>query len=190
MRRNPRQLPALRAEMAAAAALATPAVYPDFFFVPAFFFVPEKGSKGVGNAVIPTLPMHWSHGLQHLRHKRPTFAFTGESGYTLSFAQRIAHKGLHAETGGHPCVVARSIWLRPHHSKNSRRKRLHAYGVCPLPPAPRPRWAVGTYSFVTAWSFLHRYQSANSWNFQSRLLDAPTSIAKPSVFCYNILKSR
>ena len=43
--------------------------------------------------------MHWSHGLQHLRHKRPTFAFTGESGYTLAFAQRIAHSGLHAETG-------------------------------------------------------------------------------------------
>ena len=33
-------------------------------------------------------------------HKRPTFAFTGESGYTLGFAQRIAHKGLHAETRG------------------------------------------------------------------------------------------
>ena len=33
-------------------------------------------------------------------HKRPTFAFTGESGYTLGFAQRIAHGGSHAETGG------------------------------------------------------------------------------------------
>ena len=31
-------------------------------------------------------------------HKRPTFAFTGESGYTLGFAQRIAHSGLHGET--------------------------------------------------------------------------------------------
>ena len=31
-------------------------------------------------------------------HKWPTFAFTGESGYTLGFAQRIAHKGLHGET--------------------------------------------------------------------------------------------
>ena len=31
---------------------------------------------------------------------------------------------------------------------------------------------------------------ANNKNFQSRLLDVPTSIAKPSVFCYNILKSR
>ena len=32
-------------------------------------------------------------------HKWPTFAFTGESGYTLAFANRIAHSGLHAETG-------------------------------------------------------------------------------------------
>ena len=31
--------------------------------------------------------------------KRPTFAFTGESGYTLAFAQRIAHSGSHGETG-------------------------------------------------------------------------------------------
>ena len=32
-------------------------------------------------------------------HKWPTFAFAGESGYTLAFANRIAHSGLHAETG-------------------------------------------------------------------------------------------
>ena len=31
-------------------------------------------------------------------HKRPTLAFTAESGYTLAFANRIAHKGLHGET--------------------------------------------------------------------------------------------
>ena len=33
-------------------------------------------------------------------HKRPTFVFAGESGYTLAFANRIAHSGLHAETRG------------------------------------------------------------------------------------------
>ena len=33
-------------------------------------------------------------------YKWPTFALTGESGYTLAFAQRIAHKGTHGETGG------------------------------------------------------------------------------------------
>ena len=31
-------------------------------------------------------------------HKRPTFAFTSESGYTLGPAQRIAHNGSHGET--------------------------------------------------------------------------------------------
>ena len=31
--------------------------------------------------------------------KRPTFAFTGESGYTLGFRRKIAHSGSHAETG-------------------------------------------------------------------------------------------
>ena len=35
-----------------------------------------------------------------LSHKWPTFAFMGESGYTLGFAQRIAHKGTHGETRG------------------------------------------------------------------------------------------
>ena len=32
--------------------------------------------------------------------KRPTFAFADESGYTLAFANRIAHNGTHAERGG------------------------------------------------------------------------------------------
>ena len=96
-----------------------PAVYP------AFFFVLEKAVKSAGNAVIPTFPMHRSYGLQgslkrRYKHpsptsingyhtakkllsqspaKRPTFAFADESGYTLAFANRIAHSGLHAETG-------------------------------------------------------------------------------------------
>ena len=37
--------------------------------------------------------------LFNFSHKRPTFAFTSESGYTLGFRRRIAHNGLHAETG-------------------------------------------------------------------------------------------
>ena len=70
--------------------------------------------------------MHWSHGLQgslkrRYKHpsptsingyhtakkllsqspaKRPTFAFADESGYTLAFANRIAHSGSHGETRG------------------------------------------------------------------------------------------
>ena len=33
-------------------------------------------------------------------HKRPTFAFTSESGYTLGFRRRIAHSGSQGETRG------------------------------------------------------------------------------------------
>ncbi len=33
-------------------------------------------------------------------HKRPTFAFTPESGYTLGLRRKIAHNGLHGEAGG------------------------------------------------------------------------------------------
>ena len=32
-------------------------------------------------------------------HKRPTFDFTSESGYTFGFQRRIAHEGAHGETG-------------------------------------------------------------------------------------------
>ena len=55
-----------------------------------------------------------------LSHKRPTFAFTGESGYTLGFPRKIAHKGTHAETGAFPpsatarsCAVSEIPFSRP-----------------------------------------------------------------------------
>ena len=35
-------------------------------------------------------------------HKRPTFAFTVESGYILGFQRKIAHNGSHGETGAFP----------------------------------------------------------------------------------------
>ena len=43
-----------------------------------------------------------SQPLFNFSHKRPTFAFTGESGYTLGFRKKIAHKGTHGETGAFP----------------------------------------------------------------------------------------
>ena len=53
-------------------------------------------------------------------HKRPTFAFTSESGYTLAFAQRIAHNGPHGETGAFPpsttvrlCVASELLFIPP-----------------------------------------------------------------------------
>ena len=76
------------------ASVPTPALYP------AFFFVLEKAVKSAGNAIIPTFPAHCPHGLQRLRHKRPTFAFTPKIEYTLACVQRIAHSGSQGETGG------------------------------------------------------------------------------------------
>ena len=38
--------------------------------------------------------------LFNFSHKRPTFALTPESGYTLGSLRKIAHSGLHGETGG------------------------------------------------------------------------------------------
>ena len=40
--------------------------------------------------------------LFNFSHKWPTFAFTPESGYTLAFRKKIAHKGTHGETGAFP----------------------------------------------------------------------------------------
>ena len=45
------------------------------------------------------VPNRFFSAFFNFSHKRPTFTFTGESGYTLTFANRIAHSGLHGETG-------------------------------------------------------------------------------------------
>ena len=42
-------------------------------------------------------------------HRWSTFAFTPESGYTLGFRRKIAHKRLHAETGAFPSAI--TAWL-------------------------------------------------------------------------------
>ena len=101
-----------------------------------------------------------------LSHKRPTFAFTGESGYTLGFRRRIAHSGSHAETGafrtgvvslpsdrsarfGNPVwpglktanFAASGSWLGVL-SKNAESLRdSDAHDARRCPEASRPRWA-------------------------------------------------
>ena len=110
-----------------------------------------------------------------LSHKRPTFAFTGESGYTLGFRRRIAHSGLHAETGGvsdgggittlgafhtvrKPCVARyqNSVICRfgilvgcalEEHRKPAGQRCAYA---CRCPEASRPRWAAHTYAVNTS----------------------------------------
>ena len=57
-------------------------------------------SKSVPANIAKKLPsQRCSQPLFNFSHKRLTFAFTGESGYTLGFQRKIAHKGTHGETG-------------------------------------------------------------------------------------------
>ena len=81
-------------------------------------------------------------------HKRPTFAFTGESGYTLGLRRKIAHKRLHGETGGvsdgggiTTLGAFRTFTNIP--GPGVRTAYFAAFGSWPgvLPKASRPRWA-------------------------------------------------
>ena len=101
--------PALRGFVAGLRALATAALYlvlksnglhrPENLPVK-FGFSPKSTSTNIAKK----LPLQRCFkplliALFNFSHKRPTFAFTSESGYTLAFRRRIAHNGSHGETG-------------------------------------------------------------------------------------------
>ena len=94
------------------------------------------------------------------------FAFTGESGYTLGFRRRIAHSGLHAETGavsdgGAITTLGAFRTFTNLPGPGVRTANFAAFGSWPgglpknaeslrdsdalmrvaVPQAPRPRWA-------------------------------------------------
>ena len=52
------------------------------------FFILEKAVKSIGNAVIPTFPMHRSYGFQHLRHKRPRLLSPVKVGNTTRLSEK------------------------------------------------------------------------------------------------------
>ena len=98
--------PALRGFVAGLRTLATAALYLVLksnglhrpkIRLKKFGFSPKTVSA---NIVKKLPPQRCSKPFFNFSHKRPTFAFTSESGYTLGFRRRIAHSGLHAETGG------------------------------------------------------------------------------------------
>ena len=62
-----------------------------------FGFLPIDTPANIVKKLPPQLP---TQSVFNFSHKWPTFAFTSESGYTLGFRRRIAHKGSHAETRG------------------------------------------------------------------------------------------
>ena len=102
--------PALRGFVGGPRALATAALYlvlksnglPHSKNLPVKFgFSPKTVSANIVKKLpLQLRPKPLFIAFFSLSHKRPTFAFTGESGYTLGFRRRIAHSGLHAETGG------------------------------------------------------------------------------------------
>ena len=72
--------------------------------------------------------------LFNFSYKRPTFAFTSESGHTLGFRRRIAHKGLHGETGAFrtgPLSLpsTRTARLRTSPGRVSERRTLPLFGL-------------------------------------------------------------
>ena len=101
-------------------------------------------------------------------HKWPTFAFTSESGYTLGFRRKIAHKGTHGETGAFRTGVLslpseRSARSQTSPGRVSERRTLPLLGLgrgcsqrtqrasgqrcahaCRCPEASRPRRAAQT----------------------------------------------
>ena len=112
-------------------------------------------------------------------HKRPTFAFTGKSGYTLGFAQRIAHGGSHAETGGvsdggaittlgafrtftnipGPGIrtayfAAFGSWTGAFPKNTESLRNSDALMRVAVPKASRPRWAAQLYLFIGVFTFV------------------------------------
>ena len=101
-----------------------------------------------------------SQPLFNFSHKRPTFALTPESGYTLGLRRKIAHNGLHAETGAFRTGVVslpsdRSARSQTSPGRVSERRTLpllgldrghsrrtqRAFGTAMRLCASRPRWA-------------------------------------------------
>ena len=113
--------PALRGFVGGLRALATAALYlvlksnglhrPENLPVK-FGFSPKSTSTNIAKK----LPLQRCFkplliALFNFSHKRPTFAFTSESGHTLGSRRKIAHNGSHAETGGLP-FCEHSVALR------------------------------------------------------------------------------
>ena len=113
--------PALRGFVAGLRALATAALYLCFNRTAiSIQKIDSKSSKSHLKSLPRISPKSYRHRLYlkpfliaifNFSHKRPTFAFTPESGYTLAFQRKIAHNGSHAETGGLP-FCEHSVALR------------------------------------------------------------------------------
>ena len=117
--------------------------------------------------------------LFNFSHKRLTFALTPESGYTLGLRRKIAHKGLHAETGafrtgvvslpsersarfGNPAwpgirtanFAAFGPWSGVLSKNTESLRNSDALMRVAVPKASRPRWAAQLYLFIGVFTFV------------------------------------
>ena len=138
-----------------------------------FLFRPRKSREKRRNAVIPTFPAHCPHGLQHLRHKRRNARFRRLRRVHATPAPNRAHSGLHGETRGVSalCEVDRGMIQQAGGNGCARLQRASASSGVAAPQG------CGTFSLITAWSFLHRYQSGQQLELSIK------TIRRPNVHC-------
>ena len=109
-----------------------------------FGFSPKTVPANIAKKLPPRrCPQPFLIPIFNFPHKRPTFAFTGESGEhtrlrSKNRTQRFTRRNRGLPFCEHSAALRRQ---RNRHQKESRRKRMHTNGVCPLSPASRPRWA-------------------------------------------------
>ena len=90
------------------------------------------------------------NGLGTIVSKRPTFAFMGKSGYTHRLCSKNRIQALTQRNKGSPPLAA--AWLCAASEIVTERTAggsgCTPHGVCPLPPASRPRWAAEPFSLL------------------------------------------
>ena len=106
-------------------------------------FAPNRSRKYRQKVTVTTLPPTVSHRVFQLLPQTPHVRFHGRKRVhtrlcSKNRTQRLTRRNRSLPSPGHSTVLS---CQRNRHRKDSRRKRMHAYGVCPLPPASRPRWA-------------------------------------------------
>ena len=132
-----------------------------------FGFLPIDAPTNIAKKLLSQLwPKPLFIAFFNFSHKCPTFAFTDESEYTLSFRGKIAHSGSHAETGafrtgvvslpserftrfGNPAwpggraanFAAFGPWSRVLSKNTESLRNSDALIRVAVPKASRPRWA-------------------------------------------------
>ena len=97
------------------------------------FYAQNRFRKYRQKVTVTTLAPTAFHPTFQLFAQMATFAFAGESGYTLGSLRKIAHRGLHAETRGCTLVQLCRAFDRPVSDRRTAGESgCTPYGVCPL----------------------------------------------------------